>query len=166
MSIKNAKLREHEKALLDILANNLFNAGRKIYFETLDLNAVWREAYTQAVTLMAFHNSDSELLKSDDCEYIKRRLGQTLADTGGITLLSKIAGYNGETMADAGYIPGVGEGILTVCTIIPAIVYTLVFLIFKFGYNLDMGKLDVMYKALALKKNNTAGEEELTRNPQ
>ncbi len=80
MSIKNAKLREHEKALLDILANNLFNAGRKIDYETVDLKAVWREAYTQAVTLMAFHNSDSELLKSDDCEYIKRRLGQTLAD--------------------------------------------------------------------------------------
>ena len=95
-----------------------------------------------------------------------RNLGQTLADTGGITLLSKIAGYNGETMADAGYISGVGEGILTVCTIIPAIVYTLVFLIFKFGYNLDMGKLDVMYKALSAKKNQTAGEEGLTRNPQ
>ena len=95
-----------------------------------------------------------------------RNLGQTLADTGGITLLSKIAGYNGETMADAGYIEGVGEGILTVCTIIPAIVYTLVFLIFKFGYNLDMGKLDVMYKALAAKKYQSAGEEELTRNPE
>lgn len=93
-----------------------------------------------------------------------RNLGQTLADTGGITLLSKIAGYNGETMADAGYIEGVGEGILTVCTIIPAIVYTLVFLIFQFGYNLDKGKLDVMYRALG--RTVTAGEEEITRNPQ
>lgn len=93
-----------------------------------------------------------------------RNLGQTLADTGGITLLSKIAGYNGETMADAGYIEGVGEGILTVCTIIPAIVYTLVFLIFQFGYNLDRGKLDVMYRALG--RTVTAGEEEITRNPQ
>ncbi len=93
-----------------------------------------------------------------------RNLGQTLADTGGITLLSKIAGYNGETMANAGYIEGVGEGILTVCTIIPAIVYTLVFLIFQFGYNLDKGKLDVMYRALG--RTVTAGEEELTRQPQ
>ena len=93
-----------------------------------------------------------------------RNLGQTLADTGGITLLSKIAGYNGETMADAGYIEGVGEGILTVCTIIPAIVYTLVFLIFQFGYNLDKSKLDVMYRALG--RTVTAGEEEITRNPQ
>lgn len=92
-----------------------------------------------------------------------RNLGQTLADTGGITLLSKIAGYNGETMANAGYIEGVGEGILTVCTIIPAIVYTLVFLIFQFGYNLDKGKLDVMYRALG--RTVTAGEEELSRQP-
>ncbi len=93
-----------------------------------------------------------------------RNLGQTLADTGGITMLSKIAGYNGETMADAGYLPGVGEGILTVCTIIPAIVYTLVFLIFQFGYNLDKGRLDVMYRALG--RTVTAGEEDLTRQPQ
>lgn len=93
-----------------------------------------------------------------------RNLGQTLADTGGLTLLSKIAGYNGETMGNAGYIEGVGEGILTVCTIIPAIVYTLVFLIFQFGYNLDKGRLDVMYKALG--RTVTAGEEELTRQPQ
>lgn len=93
-----------------------------------------------------------------------RNLGQTLADTGGLTLLSKMAGYNGETMGNAGYIEGVGEGILSVCTIIPAIVYTLVFLIFQFGYNLDKGKLDVMYKALG--RTVTAGEEELTRQPQ
>ena len=93
-----------------------------------------------------------------------RNLGQTLADTGGITLLSKMAGYDGKTMADAGYIEGVGEGILTVCTIIPAIVYTLVFLIFRFGYNLDKGKLDVMYSALG--RNKIVGEEELSRNPQ
>lgn len=90
-----------------------------------------------------------------------RNLGQTLADTGGLTLLSKIAGYNGETMGNAGYIEGVGEGILTVCTIIPAIVYTLVFLIFQFGYNLDKGKLDIMYRALG--RTADAGEKELTR---
>lgn len=93
-----------------------------------------------------------------------RNLGQTLADTGGLTLLSKIAGYNGETMGNSGYIEGVGEGILTVCTIIPAIVYTLVFLIFQFGYNLDKGRLDVMYKALG--RTVTAGEDELTRQAQ
>ena len=94
-----------------------------------------------------------------------RNLGQTLADTGGITLLSKVAGYDGKIHGQiSGYIPEVGEGILSVCTIIPAIVYTLVFLIFQFGYNLDKSKLDVMYKALG--RTVTAGEEELARQPQ
>jgi GPH family glycoside/pentoside/hexuronide:cation symporter len=75
-----------------------------------------------------------------------RNLGQTIADTGGMVLLSKVAGYNGETMADSGYIPGFGEGILTVCTIIPAIVYTLVFILFKFGYPLTKEKLEPVYE--------------------
>ena len=80
MGIKNAGLREHEKILLDILANNLFNAGRKIDLNEGNLNAVWCEAYAQAVTLMAFHNSKENILKSDKCEYIRKKLTQTLAD--------------------------------------------------------------------------------------
>lgn len=84
MGIKNAKLREHEKVLLDILANNLFNAGRKVNLEDVNLNAVWCEAYAQAVTLMAFHNSDNEILKSDKCEYIRKKLSRTLADNAKI----------------------------------------------------------------------------------
>ena len=79
MSIKNAGLREHEKILLDILANNLFNAGRKVDLNEENLNAVWCEAYAQAVTLMAFHNSKEEVLKNSKCEYIKKKLSQTLA---------------------------------------------------------------------------------------
>ncbi len=79
MGIKNAKLREHEKALLDILANNLFNAGRRVNLEEVDLNAVWCEAYAQAVTLMAFHNSNDKILKSEKCEYIRKKLSNTLA---------------------------------------------------------------------------------------
>ena len=80
MGIKNAKLREHEKILLDILANNLFDAGRRVDLNEGNLNAVWCEAYTQAVTLMAFHNSKNEILKSEKCGYIKKKLSQTLAD--------------------------------------------------------------------------------------
>ena len=56
MGIKKAQLREHEKTLLDILANNLFKAGRTVNLTEDNLNAVWCEAYAQAVTLMAFHN--------------------------------------------------------------------------------------------------------------
>ena len=79
MGIKNAVLREHEKILLDILANNLFNAGRTVNLNEDNLDAVWCEAYAQAVTLMAFHNSNEDILKSDRCEYIRKKLGKTLA---------------------------------------------------------------------------------------
>ena len=92
-----------------------------------------------------------------------RKLGQTLADVGGMKLLSAVAGYDGAVHGSAGYVEGVGEGILFVCTLIPAIVYTLVFILFQFGYPLNKGKLDVMYSAL--RQTRTAGEEELTRNP-
>ncbi len=84
MGIKNAKLREHEKVLLDILANNLFNAGRKVSLNEDNLNAVWCEAYVQAVTLMAFHNSDNEILKSGKCEYIRKKLSHALANNAKI----------------------------------------------------------------------------------
>ena len=80
MGIKNASLREHEKILLDILANTLFNAGRTVNLNEDNLNAVWCEAYAQAVTLMAFHNSNEDILKSEKCGYIRKKLGQTLAD--------------------------------------------------------------------------------------
>lgn len=93
-----------------------------------------------------------------------RNLGQTIADTGGILLLGKFAGYDGEKMADLGYIAGVSDRILTVCTIIPAIVYTLVFILFKFGYPLNKQKLEPVYAYI--KARETAGEEDLTRNPE
>lgn len=80
MGIKNAKLREHEKILLDILANNLFNTERKIDLNEDNINAVWCEAYTQAVTLTAFNNSQNEILKSSQSEHIKKKLNHTLAN--------------------------------------------------------------------------------------
>ena len=80
MGIKNASLREHEKILLDILANNLFNAGRKVDLNEENLGAVWSEAYAQAVTLMAFNNSNEDILKNEKCTYIRKKLSQTLAN--------------------------------------------------------------------------------------
>lgn len=74
-----------------------------------------------------------------------RKLGQTAADSGGLILLSKVAGYNGETMGDKGYIEGVGEGILFVCTLIPMIVYVLVFALMQFAYPLTKSKLEPIY---------------------
>ncbi len=92
-----------------------------------------------------------------------RNLGQTVADVGGMKLLGAVAGYNGAIHGSAGYVEGVGEGILFVCTVIPAIVYTLVFILFKFGYPLNKSKLEVMYSSL--RKSRSAGEENLERNP-
>lgn len=80
MGIKTAKLREHEIILLDILANNLFNAGRSVNLEEADVNAVWCEAYSQAVTLMAFHNTSDKILHQKEYNYIKTKLSNTLAD--------------------------------------------------------------------------------------
>lgn len=95
-----------------------------------------------------------------------RNLGQTIADVGGMKLLSAVAGYDGATMGDKGYIAegGVSDKILFVCTIIPAIVYTLVFILFKFGYPLDKKRLEPIYEGL--RKSRSTGEENLERNPE
>jgi len=74
-----------------------------------------------------------------------RKLGQTAADYGGLILLGKI-GYEAETMANAGFVPGISEGILTVCTLIPAITYTLVFILYKFFYPLTKERLEPVYE--------------------
>ncbi|MBQ6838237.1 MAG: hypothetical protein IJO44_05300, partial [Clostridia bacterium] len=71
--------------------------------------------------------------------------GQTAADYGGLVLLGKI-GYEAETMANAGFVPGISEGILTVCTLIPAITYTLVFILYKFFFPLTKEKLEPVYE--------------------
>ncbi len=72
-----------------------------------------------------------------------RKLGQTAADYGGLMLLGKI-GYNADTMANAGFVPGVSEGILKVCTAIPAVTYTLIFLLYVI-FPLTKEKLEPVY---------------------
>lgn len=74
-----------------------------------------------------------------------RKLGQTMADYGGLTLLGKI-GYDASVMANAGYVEGVSEGILKVCTFIPAVIYTLIFVLYKFAYPLTKEKLEPVYE--------------------
>ena len=84
-----------------------------------------------------------------------RKLGQTIADVGGLYLLKVFAGYDGKTMANLGYISSpansgavstVSDGILFVCTLIPAIVYTLVFILMQFGYPLTKKRLEPVYE--------------------
>lgn len=81
-----------------------------------------------------------------------RKLGQTIADFGGLTLLGKI-GYDSTIMANAGYVEGVSEGILKICTVIPAIVYTLIFLLYKFAYPLTKKKLEPVYEYVREQNN-------------
>ena len=83
-----------------------------------------------------------------------RKLGQTIADFGGLILLGKV-GYDPEVMANAGFVNGVSEGILKVCTIIPAITYTLIWLLYRFGYPLTKEKLEPIYKTVR-ESNETA----------
>ena len=55
-------------------------------------------------------------------------------------------------MATRGFVPGVSEGILMVCTLIPAVTYTLIFLLYQFGYPLTKKRLEEakMMKKLGL----------------
>lgn len=85
-----------------------------------------------------------------------RKLGQTIADYGGLTLLAKI-GYDSVLMSNAGYVEGVSEGILKVCTLIPAITYTSIFLLYKFAYPLTKERLEPIYKYV--RESNAKVEE-------
>ena len=72
-----------------------------------------------------------------------RKLGQTFADYGGLMLLGKV-GYSAKTMANAGFVPGVSEGILRICTAIPAVVYSLIFVLYA-AFPLTKKKLEPIY---------------------
>ena len=84
MGIKTATLKEHEKTLLDILANNLFGAERGVNLKEDNLAAVWSEAYTQAVTLMAFQHFSGGNSAGLLPVVIKNSLNHTLADNAKI----------------------------------------------------------------------------------
>ncbi len=69
-------------------------------------------------------------------------------------MLEKLAGYDGNTMKEMPYIDlpaggwaghTVSEGILFICTLIPAIVYTLVWILMQFGYPLTKKRLEPVY---------------------
>ena len=97
-------------------------------------------------------------LRSESAIYavytFSRKLGQTIADASGLFLL-QWAGYEGKTMANKGFIPGVSEKLMFICTIIPAVVYTGVWLLMKFGYPLTKERLEPIY-AYVLEKREEA----------
>jgi GPH family glycoside/pentoside/hexuronide:cation symporter len=77
-----------------------------------------------------------------------RKLGHTIADTLGLYLL-QWAKYD-KDVAGIGFIEknDTSKKIMFICTIIPAIVYTSVWLIFRFGYPLTKEKMEPIYAAL------------------
>ena len=73
-----------------------------------------------------------------------RKLGQTFAASGTMMLLDW-AGYNSTASIQAA---GVGDKILTAATLVPAIAYSVTFLIFAFWYPLNKKKLEKLHEDL------------------
>lgn len=85
-----------------------------------------------------------------------RKFGQTIADTLGLYLL-EWAGYN-QDMGSQGFVEGTSQKILFICTIIPAVVYTGVWLLMRFGYPLTKEKLEPIYAEIRLKREALSAE--------
>ena len=81
-----------------------------------------------------------------------RKFGQTLADASGL-FLHQWAQYDSET-AGNGFIEAndTSRKIMLICTVIPALVYTGVWLLMKFGYPLDRKRLAPIYKFIREKR--------------
>ena len=87
-----------------------------------------------------------------------RKLGQTIADGAGLFLL-QWAKYDSET-AGNGFITenGTSKKIMLICTIIPAVVYTGVWLLMRFGYPLTKERLEPIYAFVREKREAAATE--------
>lgn len=73
-------LNKTEQILLDLLANNLFSAGKSFDAVSVDWRSVWQEAYFQAVSLTAFANLSSEMTQSAEFVGIRKNLQSRMSD--------------------------------------------------------------------------------------
>ena len=87
-----------------------------------------------------------------------RKFGQTIADTLGLYLL-QWAKYD-KDVAGIGFITenGTSKKIMLICTIIPAVVYTGVWLLMRFGYPLTKERLEPIYAYVREKREAAATE--------
>ena len=87
-----------------------------------------------------------------------RKFGQTLADTIGLYLL-QWAKYD-KDVAGIGFIEtnGTSKKIMFICTIIPAFVYTGVWLLMRFGYPLTKERLEPIYAHVRAKREEAVKE--------
>ena len=104
-------------------------------------------------------------LRSESAIYavytFSRKLGQTIADASGLFLL-EWAKYDSKT-AGIGFITenNTSKKIMFICTIIPAFVYTGVWLLMKFGYPLTKEKLEPIYAYVRAQREEAEHEGEL-----
>ncbi|MCH5191267.1 MAG: MFS transporter [Oscillospiraceae bacterium] len=80
-----------------------------------------------------------------------RKLGQTIADVGGLQLLYRYAGYDPERKSAVGYIPGVGDRIYKMVTRGMAVAYTITFIMFII-YPLNKKNLAKLHEELDAKR--------------
>lgn len=73
-------LNKTEQALLDLLANNLFDAGKSFEGVAVDWRLVWYEAYLQGVSLTAFADFPEEFSVSEGFSAIKKNLQSNISD--------------------------------------------------------------------------------------
>lgn len=73
-------LNKTEQVLLDLLANNLFGAGKSIDAVSVDWRLVWYEAYMQGVSLTAFADFSEELTACADFSGIRKNLQSRMSD--------------------------------------------------------------------------------------
>ena len=73
-------LNKTEQALLDLLANNLFKAGKSFAGASADWRLVWYEAYLQGVSLTAFADFPQELSSSVNFSGIRKQLQSRMGD--------------------------------------------------------------------------------------
>ncbi len=87
-----------------------------------------------------------------------RKFGQTIADTLGLYLL-QWAKYD-KDVAGIGFITEneTSKKIMFICTIIPAVVYTGVWILMRFGYPLTKEKLEPIYAFIREKREATEAE--------
>lgn len=69
-----------ENALLDLLANNLFDAGKSIDGVGVDWRLVWYETYMQGVSLTAFADFPESLTATVDFSGIRKKLQSRMSD--------------------------------------------------------------------------------------
>ncbi len=73
-------LNKTEQVLLDLLANNLFDAGKSIDAVSADWRFVWYESYMQGVSLNAFADFPAELTESVDFSAIRKKLQERMSE--------------------------------------------------------------------------------------